>query len=680
MRDIGLLRDQHTSSVGADELQSRLDFAVRIGRRMADSALWDGNVCTWEVQASVVVDGMRLHRNVRAGATLYDGTAGIGLFLAELAYASNDESIAHTAIGAMSHAVLARHRVRMGRGYFDGTLGIAWALSVASQRLAEPALLSTARGLVAEVEVPGSGESDFDVISGTAGSILALLGLDLHLRDGLAGAKARDLGEYLVNASCLGTAGRSWPTSMPSATRHLSGFAHGASGIAAALIQLYVRFREPEWLVAAEQALEWESQFYSKVHHSWATTRNETIMSFEDTDSLSALGDRALNGPPIEATPPAYSHSWCWGSAGMIPVRLELAALSGNVRLTVEAQRAASALAEGLSVRQGYCLCHGGGGSADALLHATRLDPGAGHLATIDKWVNEVGALYSSEHSKLISGIPGGSYHPGLMTGEAGLGHFLLRTRDQSVVSVLCPTQLEGRTRPIEGSWREAADRAHVATHFQGSIDSLDALGVPLSWPRITARPPEQSAPAAAYAQIIKILTEADSSIRDYIADATLLDRRAYVRNEEFSSRLPEVLAQFQRLALRDEWAYHHLIVSPQVEIVRPKWDWGSWARSPVATVPPPDAIGPTLLYQSDGQTRRRAMDAFDMAVFELFDTPLRHADLLEDLSERYAESEVMQVRKAVGRFVGSLYDLAVLVCARCASTDEEVIGVAADE
>ena len=68
-------------------------------------------------------------------ASLYDGTAGVGLFLARLAVVTGDAAAHRTAVGAMRHAVARAQAMPPGRrrrhhlcGLSHGAAGIGWAL------------------------------------------------------------------------------------------------------------------------------------------------------------------------------------------------------------------------------------------------------------------------------------------------------------------------------------------------------------------------------------------------------------------------------------------------------------------------------------------------------------------------------------------------------------------------
>ena len=67
-------------------------------------AVWDGDRCNWFSPVFDEFGGVQQLGWGTLGPTLYDGTAGIGLFLALLHRATGDEVIAATASGALEHA------------------------------------------------------------------------------------------------------------------------------------------------------------------------------------------------------------------------------------------------------------------------------------------------------------------------------------------------------------------------------------------------------------------------------------------------------------------------------------------------------------------------------------------------------------------------------------------------
>src|SRR5579864_4709582 len=84
-----------------------LETADRIGRRLCRDAVWAGNACNWLGWALEVV-GPAWSPVYRAqNAVIYDGTAGIALFLARLYQFTKDRQQRTAAIGALNRAFAA---------------------------------------------------------------------------------------------------------------------------------------------------------------------------------------------------------------------------------------------------------------------------------------------------------------------------------------------------------------------------------------------------------------------------------------------------------------------------------------------------------------------------------------------------------------------------------------------
>lgn len=84
-----------------------LDAASRIGRRLCRDAVWHEGRCNWLGWAMEPHGGQWISVYRAMGVSVYDGAAGIGLFLAYLARPSDDNVIATTAVGALAQALTA---------------------------------------------------------------------------------------------------------------------------------------------------------------------------------------------------------------------------------------------------------------------------------------------------------------------------------------------------------------------------------------------------------------------------------------------------------------------------------------------------------------------------------------------------------------------------------------------
>src|SRR5262249_49362908 len=141
------------------------------------------------------------------------------------------------------------------------------------QWLDEPALLSEARSAAALITVDHlAADTSLDIIGGAAGACLGLLAFHQVCPDETVRQQALACGDHLLSyRSTSATGHRAW------ANRHgqfLTGFAHGAAGIAYALLRLYEATREARFLEVAEEGIAYEDSVYSSQAGNWPDFRH----------------------------------------------------------------------------------------------------------------------------------------------------------------------------------------------------------------------------------------------------------------------------------------------------------------------------------------------------------------------------------------------------------------------
>src|SRR4051794_8240181 len=200
-----------------------LDAAAAIGRRIAGDAVWDGGSGRW---VGVSMDPKEAWRAESRALepNVYDGTAGAGLFLAELAAAPGDAVARRTALGALRHAVM-RAPVSRRPGFHAGSLGIAYAAARVAALVAAEELHERARTLPAEA--PPIPDAWPDVVLGTAGTVLAQLSLAETFDDAALLEDAIAGGEHLLRLATVTGHGWSWATPTHPRRIDLCGVSHG---------------------------------------------------------------------------------------------------------------------------------------------------------------------------------------------------------------------------------------------------------------------------------------------------------------------------------------------------------------------------------------------------------------------------------------------------------------------
>ncbi|HYP21592.1 MAG TPA: T3SS effector HopA1 family protein, partial [Chloroflexia bacterium] len=153
--------------------------ARQIGEGICADAVWHEGRCNWVGAQVAAPSGSGGHARLvyrTLGPDLYDGTAGVALFLAHLYAHTGDAQVYRTALGAARHALscLARPSSRLGQGAYTGWPGTLLAAMRVGTLLDEPELLDEVARASRSLEPdPGKGH-DLDLLSGSAGAIVAL--------------------------------------------------------------------------------------------------------------------------------------------------------------------------------------------------------------------------------------------------------------------------------------------------------------------------------------------------------------------------------------------------------------------------------------------------------------------------------------------------------------------------
>jgi lantibiotic modifying enzyme len=370
--------------------------AARIAGEIRETALTDcAGYRTWIVTEPVSRAG---HQRLRAtGYGLYDGVAGIALFLAA---ASRCTGAADAALLAADALAPLRARLRAAPSYADehglggagGAASAIYALTRAGVLLGDDSLLDDAMRAALQI-TPAviARDTTFDVMYGSAGAILALLALfEARPRDWLV-ERAIDCGRRLLDsrrplAAARDTTPRAWPSSRE---RRPVGLAHGASGIALALFRLHAATGVAEYASAAIDAVE--------------------------ADELLRNGSGT---------------SWCRGSAGIGLVCLAPAAGSQALALRARARGCVShvRMCSVLSGRGGDGLCCGTMGEVELLLTAGLRWGDATLLAAAHQRASHVIRRLRATRRDTSTGAE--RLHvadPALYRGTAGIGYSLLR-------------------------------------------------------------------------------------------------------------------------------------------------------------------------------------------------------------------------------------------------------------
>jgi type 2 lantibiotic biosynthesis protein LanM len=394
-----------------------LAAARQLGDRLAQLAVEQGELVTW-FHLALRPTGWLLEP---MPIDLYDGLAGLALFLAHLARLAAEpsyERLARLALATVWRRLGADPEAVGRAGAFNGWGGLVYAFTHLGVLWREDALLAEAERLALQGAAGIESDRSFDIIAGTAGAVAALLALHRHRPSpGLLDA-ARRCGDHLLATASVDERGHGWTPSGDRGEPPLTGFSHGAAGIGWALAWLGRESGDERFRAAAEGALRYERSWFSAEHDNWPDLRRHRQRTAE-----------------VE-----FLHSWCHGAPGIGLGRLGTLAFLEDPDLVPEIRAAVrSTLAQGFGGSQS--LCHGDLGNLELVREAGRLLGDTALASEADRLAARI--LARIEAGDLRCGARPKTESLGLMVGIAGIGYGLLRaawpTRVPSVLLLETP-------------------------------------------------------------------------------------------------------------------------------------------------------------------------------------------------------------------------------------------------
>ena len=388
--------------------QQALGLARTVGDQLCRDVLENASCASWIGITPVGADGRSSIHPMEPG--LYDGLSGCALFLAYLAAATGEASYRQVADKALT--LVRRHLARTGTtgvqgtsvGAFTGVGGTIYTLTHLGVLWGDPSLLDAATALSAEVPPAIDADESLDVIGGSAGAIAVLHALNAVRPDADLLRAAIRCGDRLVQRQQRQATGAGWTTDVAS-SQPLTGFSHGAAGIAWALLKLADWSGAPRFREAAEAAIAYERSTFLAEQANWPDYRAH---------------------PGKDPSETRCELAWCHGAPGIGLARIDSLRYMDDPGVREEIRIALrTTVASGLGANHG--LCHGALGNLEVMLHAARHVDGS--------WWSDFGERLAREALPRIAGrdIEGARDRLaplGLMTGLAGIGYGLLRLAD----------------------------------------------------------------------------------------------------------------------------------------------------------------------------------------------------------------------------------------------------------
>jgi type 2 lantibiotic biosynthesis protein LanM len=365
------------------------------------------------------------------GPDLYDGTAGIVLFLAYLGALTKEQryvELASAGVHYLNRQVATARGLKGEIGAFSGWGGLIYAYSHLAVLWDSEELLDRAHAIVEEIFPLIERDEYYDIIGGAAGCIGSLLASYHVMPSDAVLTAAMRCGERLVQSARSLPRGVGWTSKWCDVP--LAGFSHGAAGIAWALLKLQKATGENRFGETAMNALEYERSLFDPDVLNWSDLRPPD-------------GVHRLAGAPMIA--------WCHGAAGIGLSRLSLLADESSQAMRSEfAQAVETTIAATLG--DNHSLCHGDFGNLDFIVQAS------------ESFANDAWHVHANRRMASVlddvacngwkCGVENQAEIPGLMTGLAGIGYGMLRLAAPRLVpSVLLLTPPATETLDRNRHW-----------------------------------------------------------------------------------------------------------------------------------------------------------------------------------------------------------------------------------
>jgi type 2 lantibiotic biosynthesis protein LanM len=393
---LGSARSSSECAITSDQL---ISAACEIGDRLVTLSFNADNGATW---LGLMPAGQMEWSVSPLGLDFYDGLPGVMLFLARLGAVTGNHhysDLAKSALKSLLHQIEELNNFSL-IGAFNGLGGVIYSLVQVGSIWNDQSLYDEAETLLRVLPDLIPKDTRLDVIGGVAGCALALRILDRCKPSAELRKLALACGNRLLETARNMQTGIGWICG-DNADSPLTGFAHGNSGIAYALLELSELTGERSFAESARMAFDYERSIFSPVHGNWPDLRTNA--------------------------PEGFAAAWCHGAPGIGLSRIcsrrhqydPMLRKEIDVALTTTTSR---------GFGSNHTLCHGDLGNAEILLHAEQTLKEPRWRVHANRAI--AAALHNSREAGWICGNPYRIESPGIMTGLAGIGYTLLRFVD----------------------------------------------------------------------------------------------------------------------------------------------------------------------------------------------------------------------------------------------------------
>ncbi|MFN0175150.1 MAG: lanthionine synthetase LanC family protein [Saprospiraceae bacterium] len=391
--------------------------AVSIGNSICRDAIRHNSQCNWVgVNNDIQGDNAKPYYAALKGSW-YNGTSGIAWFLAQLSEVSGDKRHRNVALGAIEQALRTSDQVQHSKlGFHAGITGIAFSAVEVGEKMGHEDLVERGLQLLRDLHQLPESEYTLDVIDGCAGAIPAIIKINRRYSDPVLDTLLVKMGDYLLQTAQAESSGISWNTMPHGASANLTGYAHGAAGIALALLELWHYTQDERYKKAGLAGFAYEDACYDAEQENWP--------DFREGSSPRQAGNNS---------PRPCGCAWCHGAPGIGLARLRAFQLTGNEIFKQSGQIAVDTTLRLFGRHQlgNFSLCHGVFGNADLLLNASETTGDESFAQKVEEVAAEAIEQFQQRNIPFPNGTQSDFSAPDMMLGQAGVGYGFLRLADR---------------------------------------------------------------------------------------------------------------------------------------------------------------------------------------------------------------------------------------------------------
>ncbi|MBQ8813543.1 MAG: type 2 lantipeptide synthetase LanM family protein [Lachnospiraceae bacterium] len=397
-----------------DEVRIGLSIAEKIGDILLEEAIWtdDKENVGW---ISMVMAGYQERGYLIRPMNyyLYDGLAGVAVFIASLVKKSSSNRFFHvyeTLIQQLfdytDKTALNKEELKLPTGAYAGEASLVYAYLLLYERTGEEKFRMYMERHCEIVSRCLKQDKVYDVLAGNAGAILVLLKVFEKTGDQKYLSLAVDAGDILIDSSTTYEWGVGWVNN--GVEKALTGFAHGVSGMILALCKLGYYTGKEVYYDFADKAFLFEQHYFMPEIGDWADLR------FEDHKQ------------------DASELVWCHGKGGIVAA-YTVAIKYAEPRLRKKLEKAIEKVDWHMRSKHesAYCLCHGAMGTVGLQCAMGHQEDARGQYRRLLKRLSMVGKdrlrklmpLQECDNFGLMGGLCGIGY--GCMEGIVKIAELL---------------------------------------------------------------------------------------------------------------------------------------------------------------------------------------------------------------------------------------------------------------